>query len=314
MAMFEQVTDEQAESWVKSAGVAMWIIAGLTAAVGVAGLAGVGGLDGSALIDAFILVVLAPLCFPLKSRTAFALATLYYATDKILTLIDGEGKPTGLFVGLAITIMLGRGFIGAVVQNRARRLAEPNYRKGAGYMAGRVGAGCLGTGLGLLLALGVFVELGSVPEADVMDGTAVPAEAHRDLVNAGVLDEGEAIELIYGGGFTWTSEGAVLTDRRAIAYGEDSGGAFAVHAVSRADAVTATLLPQTTGLGEALVHIADRTGVGVTLSLPDAEQAALFLQRLGLPAAPSAPEGAPANDEAAAPADDEAAAPADDAE
>ncbi len=81
----------------------------------------------------------------------------------------------------------------------------------------------LGVLIAMLIVLGLLVETGFVPSDRVLTHDDLPVKQLETLIQAGILETGERVELFYSEGLVSVTEGgSILTDRRVIAYDGDS--------------------------------------------------------------------------------------------
>ncbi|MEM7012233.1 MAG: hypothetical protein AAF585_12180 [Verrucomicrobiota bacterium] len=191
-------------------------------------------IDIYSLFDFGIFIVCA--IFVLRrSRCAAVFLLLFYIFNVVAThVMSGELKPASLVLPVIIAILLARGVWGTFAYHKIRKQADPNYRaapKWATWIA-------LPAGVVFVLCLGCIggVTFFGVP-AEVIAGEDLNPKYVRELKDNGIVEEDETIELFYSAGmFSVVDEGNILTDWRAISYGNYEGEAF--HASASYDEVS----------------------------------------------------------------------------
>lgn len=71
----------------------------------------------------------------------------------------------------------------------------------------------------ILLGLGLLIEAKFVPDTEAVRGNELREATIQELVENGVLEEGETIQYFYSAGlFSYLEDGNLFTDRRVISY------------------------------------------------------------------------------------------------
>lgn len=100
---------------------------------------------------------------------------------------------------------------------------------------GCVAVGGLGTMalVMLLLALGLGIELGQVPDTAALPAGKIPPRIVENLREMGVVAPDEAVLYFYSAGFLSVEEdGNLFTDRRVISYQQEEGGELELHSAT----------------------------------------------------------------------------------
>ena len=198
------------------------------------------------------------------SRVAAVILFIYFIFAKVILSIDAGRFPG--FVAFVFLYFFFRGIQGSFAYHRLRRKADPNYKPATKllYFLGIP----IGTVLLILLAVGVMTGVGVLKPLAVIEGNKLPRGDLAFLINEGIIDPEEEIELFYSTGMTSIQNyGSLLTDKRVIAY-ERVEGQLSVYAVLIEDVVDVIVAQKGDFFNYTVVEIWTVYGDGISLSLP----------------------------------------------
>lgn len=159
-----------------------------------------------------------------QSRAAAIAMFIYFVFSKILIAAE-TGATSGLVASLVFLYFFGGAVRGSFAYHRIQHSADPEYSppKKWTYWVG-IPAGLI---MVALFALGVLSEFGVVPGISVVDGQDLSQDNRNLLIELGVIQPTEEVELFYSTGLTSISgEGNLLTDQRIISYEALGDGLF----------------------------------------------------------------------------------------
>ena len=103
--------------------------------------------------------------------------------------------------------------------------ARRSFRNGLLVGCGVSLVGLIGIVLVALLAVGVLMTTGHVPDTAAVAGDQLPPPTLDFLREEGIVEEDEEVLFFYSGGFlSLREDGNLFTDRRVISYWEDDDG------------------------------------------------------------------------------------------
>jgi len=305
------MTLEQADRHCRNGSIAAWISAGATLfVVLMARLAGGGGslayfADPWNLFDA---VFVAACAFFIRrhSRAAAISLLVYFILSKIIITMETGG--TGhLVVGFVFIYFFFRAAQGARAWHRLQLEADPAYRAAPRwvYWIG-IPSGVL---LLLMIGLGIALEFGIATSTRVVSGGEIRESERTFLLDQGILQPDEKIELFYSiGPFSIEDEGNLLTDRRVVSY-ERTDGELEIYEAASGELRDVSIVQEGSGTENTILEILKSDGDGFRVQLSPEESGDLkFLRRLRerIPAIDPADADALADEAAEVPVTDEA--------
>ncbi len=198
------------------------------------------------------------------SRAAAVVMFVYFVFSKILIAAE-TGAMTGLVASLIFLYFFGGAIRGSFAYHKIRHSSDPEYSppKKWTYWVG------IPTGLIMvaLFSLGVLSELGVLPGISVVDGQDLSQDDKNLLIELGVVQPTEEIELFYSTGLTSISgEGNVLTDQRIISY-EDIGDGLFIYSAPYDQVEEFVLFQQGDYLSDTIIEIWPENQEGFRLFL-----------------------------------------------
>lgn len=156
--------------------------------------------------------------------------------------------------------------------------------------AAAVAAGVL---MGGVVLLGALLQMGVLPSTSIVNGGALRERDRAFLIERGVIEPGETIELFYSAAM-WSikMDGNILTDQRVISYWEDNGE-FYLYAAYYEEIESVEIEEHGGEWSDTVVLVRTLAGEEFRLFLSaEGERDAEFLSRLTakMPA-PAVPEG-----------------------
>ncbi len=222
---------EDAKSKIKLAGVLGLVVAAWTAFVVLATLRGYGSellqyfADPWMFLDVLLVAGLS-IGVLRKNRLAACLLFAYFGLSKILIALE-TGKPGSLIVTVLLLTIFGRGVQAAFVYHRLNPSPAPapggSKLRTFGFFAGSVAV----LGFFSLMALGLAMELGFLPDTAVVSGSELRPSTVELLRSHRVLGEDESIRYFYSEGLLSVLEGGnFFTNSRVVSYADLTGDAY----------------------------------------------------------------------------------------
>ncbi|MCR9245944.1 MAG: hypothetical protein NXI31_13000 [bacterium] len=119
-----------------------------------------------------------------------------------------------------------------VERPRATAKKRSFWRSPLGVLAA-LAIGVFGLAFLAVVAFGVMIELRYLPGTEAVAGDKVRDHVVELLRENGVLEPGEKVQFFYSAGlFSFLEHGSVVTDRRAITYGQYEGDEVEIWAVA----------------------------------------------------------------------------------
>ncbi len=102
----------------------------------------------------------------------------------------------------------------------------------------------------------VGIGLAAMAGKEVVAGASLPRSEHNQLLQAGIISEGEVLKYFYSESPNSVLEaGNVLTDRRVIGYFTDESGERRIYDLSLADIASVDLIQQGNFIRDSLYQI-----------------------------------------------------------
>lgn len=160
------------------------------------------------------------------------------------------------------------------------------------FTAAAVVAGVL---MGGIVLLGALLEMGVLPSTSIVDGEGLRERDRVFLIERGVIEPGETIELFYSAAM-WSikTDGNILTNQRVISYWEENGE-FYLYAAYYDEIETVEVEEQGGEWSDTIISVRTLAGEEFRLYLSAEEERDVeFLSRLRerMPT-PAVPEGHP---------------------
>jgi len=175
-------------------------------------------LDPWIILDAFLILVLA-FYVGRKSFPAAVFLLVYFIIAKILAIYE-TGNPSGILLSVLFIYLFYGGVLGA---RYFRKFQVKRKHQIWTFMRWSIGAV-----VALLLVLGVTMTImqqaGMMPAYEVVAGGNLPEQQRQALVDNGILEEDEEIELFYSAGLlNLLEDGNLITNRRIVSYWQNNG-------------------------------------------------------------------------------------------
>ena len=186
------------------------------------------------------------------SRAAAVTTFVYFVFAKIFLALE-TGAVAGMVVALIFLYYFGVAIRGSIAYHKIRHLSDPTY-KPASKWTYRVGipAGLLVFAMMILVLLS---EVGVVPAFGVVDGSDLSQRDKILLIEMGIIEPDEKIELFYSTGLTTISaDGNLLTDKRIISY-EDIGDGLDIYSATFDEVESMTLIQKGDFINDTVIEI-----------------------------------------------------------
>ncbi len=129
-----------------------------------------------------------------------------------------------------------------------------------------IGAGGVAI-LAVILAFGVAIETGRMPDTEALPAGQIPARQIKQLKEMGVVKPGEEVLFFYSSAFfSIRSEGNLFTDQRVILY-QELDGDLEIHDATYAEIADIEFEPAETWSDDSLITITLNDGMWFVLSV-----------------------------------------------
>ncbi len=188
-----------------------------------------------------------------NSRAAALLVFVYFAIGTIAIAID-VGLHSSLVLRFVFLYFFANAIRGSYALHKIRRAENADQNESKKTPLSRIYRLGIPGGLAALIMVGI--GLAAMAGKEVVAGASLPRSEHNQLLQAGIISEGEVLKYFYSESPNSVLEaGNVLTDRRVIGYFTDESGERRIYDLSLADIASVDLIQQGNFIRDSLYQI-----------------------------------------------------------